>query len=135
MIRWEPNLGVSQQYLQTGANQNVPKFRGKDLEGRVLTVAPEYRAANPRVPYTHGWLAFEILRRATKQQLTTTEYERRLYNPEPTITALAARIPGVRDAYQNLKHIRCDIARGAVLVSPSLPEAWFKLSRCGKSGA
>ena len=113
----------------------MPNYRGKDLEGRVLIVAPQHRAANPRVPFTHGWLAFEILRRASQQQLTAIEYERRLYNPEPAIAELAAKIPGVRDAYQDLKHIRCDIWRGAVIADPPLTPEWHRLSRCGKSGA
>lgn len=108
--------------------------RGKDLDGRVLSVAPEHQAANPRRPYTHGWLAFEILRRAPNQQLTAAEYERRLYNPDAQISEFAKAIPGVADAYQNLKHIRCDISRGSVLADPPLPRSWFALSRCsGKS--
>lgn len=109
----------------------MDRRRGRDLEGRTLSVAPRHRAANPRHPKTHGWLAFEVLRRSPGQQLDAAEYERRLFDPSPDIVALAKEIPGQRNAYQNLKHIRCDIARGAVLVSPPLPRAWRRLARCG----
>jgi hypothetical protein len=82
------------------------------------------------MPYTHGWLAFEVLRRSTNQQLTAIEYERRLFHPSPEILDLEKKIPGVRGAYQDLKHIRCDIFRGAVLVEPQLPKEWFNVRRC-----
>jgi len=108
----------------------VPSHRGKDLEGRTLSVAPQHRAANPRVPNTHGWLAFEVLRRAANQQLTAAEYERRLFHPGSEIAELAKTIPGNTDAYQDLKHIRCDISRGTVRVEPNLAKEWFDISRC-----
>jgi hypothetical protein len=112
--------------------ERMERRRGQDLEGRTLSVAPDHRAANPRQPNSHGWLAFEVLRRSPEQQLSAAEYERRLFDPSPDIAALARLIPGQRDAYQNLKHIRCDISRGTVHVSPPLPRAWYRLARCGK---
>ena len=90
------------------------------------------RHANPRVPYTHGWLAFEVLRRSPGQTLRFEEYEHRLFNPSAEIAALAAKIPGVPNAYQHLKHIRCDIYRGAVRVTPELPPEWFAVRRCSR---
>jgi hypothetical protein len=101
-----------------------------DLTGRELSVAPKYRSANPRRPNTHGWLAFEVLRRSPDQRMSADEYERRLLNPPPEIAALAMSVPGVPNAYQDLKHIRCDIARGHVDVTPPLAEAWYTVSRC-----
>jgi hypothetical protein len=106
--------------------------RGQDLSGRTLVVAPEYRAANPRREHSHGWLAFEVLRRATGQQLTAEEYERRLFNPPPDIAELAQRISGERNAYQDLKHIRCDISQGRVHVTPPLDPEWYSIERCAE---
>lgn len=108
--------------------------RGSDLAGRTLRVADPHRGANPRLPNTHGWLAFEVLRRAPRQELTAEEYERRLFSPSHDIETIARDVPGVRNAYQDLKHIRCDIARGHVTVSPPLPSEWYQLSRCGGRG-
>jgi hypothetical protein len=108
--------------------------RGKDLAGRALRVAPKYRSANPRAPYTHGWLAFEILRRAPNQQLTLAEYASQLFHPTAEIHAHAEQIPGLPDGYQDLKCIRCDIYRGTVLVEPRLSNDWFGVSRCSKKG-
>ena len=97
----------------------------------MLSVAPDHRAANPRQANSHGWLAFEVLRRAAGQELEAAEYERRLFDPSPDILMLANEIPGQRNAYQNLKHIRCDISRGTVVVFPPLPKSWYLLARCG----
>src|SRR5688572_29163397 len=105
--------------------------RGSDLAGRELSVATKCRNENPRRPYSHGWVAFEVLRRAPDQRLRVEEYERRLFNPSPEVAALAQSVPGVPNAYQNLKHIRCDIARGHVDVDPPLPKAWHAVSRSG----
>ena len=113
----------------------MSRDRGSDLDGRTLSVAPEHRAANPRRPNTHGWLAFEVLRRATGQRLLAEEYERRLFNPSTDIESLAPHIPGIRGAYQDLKHIRCDIARAHVVVEPPLPQEWFDMVRCSGTGA
>ena len=101
----------------------------EDLEGRRLTIASEFQHQNPRRPRTHGWLAFEVLKRAGGS-LTFEEYRQRLFNPDPDIRALAKSIPGEPNAYQHFKHIRCDIYRRAVRVDPSLPESWYKVERC-----
>ena len=88
-----------------------------DLRGKRLRIAPHVlREGNPRRPDTHGWLAFEVLRRAEGGTLRFEDYERRLFSPAPDIALLAARIPGVPNAYQDLKHIRHDIALGRVYV-------------------
>jgi hypothetical protein len=88
-----------------------------ELRGKVLCIAPEVRrAGNPRRPFTHGWLAFEILRRAEGGVLSFEEYCERLFNPSPEIQEFARRIPGVPNAYQDLKHIRHDIRLGRVSV-------------------
>jgi hypothetical protein len=105
-----------------------------DLEGCQLTVAREFRESNPRRPFTHGWLAFEVLRRASGGTLSFNAYAARLFNPDPEIRELARRIPGEPNAYQHFKHIRCDIYRRAVTVSPALPDEWFKVSRCSPGG-
>jgi hypothetical protein len=102
----------------------------QDLSGRQLTVAAEFKNQNPRRPFTHGWLAFEILRRAPEGTLRFEEYSKRLFRPAKEIRELADRIPGQKDAYQDLKHIRCDIFRGAVKVEPPLPRSWFDVQRC-----
>jgi hypothetical protein len=101
-----------------------------DLEGRTLTVISEFRHSNPRRPRTHGWLAFEVLRGAPEASLRFEEYARRLFNPDPEIRALAKTIPGEANAYQNYKHIRCDIFRRSVRVDPPLPEEWYQVERC-----
>jgi hypothetical protein len=86
-----------------------------ELRGKVLRIAPEVlRAGNPRRPLTHGWLAFEVLRRAEGGVLPFEEYRERLFNPSSEIQELARRIPGVPNAYQDLLHIRHDIGRGRV---------------------
>jgi hypothetical protein len=74
------------------------------------------RAGNPRRPYTHGWLAFEVLLRSGEEALAFDEYCQRLFHPAPDIRSLARQIPGVPDAYQDLKHIRHDIRHGRVIV-------------------
>ena len=104
----------------------------KDLEGRRLTISREFRDANPRHPNTHGWLAFEVLRRAPGGSLKFEEYAWRLYNPDPEIQRLSKGIPGQPRAYQHFKHIRCDIYRDVVEVDPPLPAEWFKVARCSK---
>jgi hypothetical protein len=105
-----------------------------DLEGRRLTIVPEFRNQNPRWPHTHGWLAFEILRRAQNGSLIFEEYASRLFDPEAEIQALAKTIPGQADAFQHYKHIRCDIFRHVVQVDPPLPNEWYRIARCS-SGA
>lgn len=101
-----------------------------DLEGRQLTLAAEFRDHNPRRPRTHGWLALEVLRRAPGGSLRFEDYARRLFDPDEEIRALARTIPGQADAYQHFKHIRCDIYRAAVQVSPPLPDEWYTVRRC-----
>lgn len=103
---------------------------GEDLAGRQLTVAAELQDQNPRRAFTHGWVAFEVLRRADGGSLTFEEYHRRLFAPERQIQDLADQVKGQRNAYQDLKHIRCDIFRGAVRVDPPLPRSWFDVQRC-----
>jgi serine/threonine protein kinase len=88
-----------------------------ELEGRTLRVAPDVlQSGNPRRPFTHGWLAFEILLRSEDGCMPFEEYRRRLFHPAPEIRALAEQIPGVPNAYQDLKHIRHDIRHGRVWV-------------------
>jgi serine/threonine protein kinase len=88
-----------------------------ELEGRVLSIKPEVlRQGNPRRPFTHGWLAFEILLRDGDGRMPFDEYRKRLFDPGPEIRSLAKQIPGEPDAYQNLKHIRHDIRCGRVVV-------------------
>jgi hypothetical protein len=93
-------------------------------------VADAYREDNPRRPFTHGWLAFEVLRRAPGGTLRFEGYAQRLFEPDREIRALAKVIPGQRDAYQDLKHIRCDIYRGTVEVDPPLAAGWYHVERC-----
>ena len=104
----------------------------QDLEGRKLTIASEFRNQNPRRPHTHGWLAFEVLRRAPEGSLRFEEYARRLFSPDAEIASLAKAIPGQSNAYQHFKHIRCDVYRGAVRVDPPLPDEWYLVERCSK---
>ena len=105
----------------------MPRQRAEDLSGRTLRVVV---SANPRVPLTHGWVAFEVLRLAPGRTLTFEEYEHRLFNPSAEIVEIAARVRGVPNAYQDLKHIRCDIYRRSVRVTPELEESWFNVHRC-----
>jgi hypothetical protein len=107
----------------------MPRNARRDLSGRTLAVDVP---ANPRVPWTHGWVAFEVLRRAPGQTLTFEEYTRRLLNPSAEIVELAARVTGATNAFQDLKHIRCDIYRRAVRVTPPLNESWFDVHRCSE---
>ena len=74
---------------------------------------------------SHGWLAFEVLRRAEGGTLSYEEYRRRLFDPEPEIRDLARQIGGAPDAYQSLKHIRWDIRHGSVVAEarPDTPSA------------
>ncbi|MHB1298650.1 MAG: hypothetical protein ACYC0B_09005 [Gemmatimonadaceae bacterium] len=131
-------LGTPPQ-LKLGVNQRLPSShatrivmeRGLDLAGRILTVAAKYRASNPRREFSHGWVAFEVLRRAPGQQLKADEYERRLFDPSPDIIALAQQVAGQPGAYMDLKHIRCDIAKGRVDVEPPLSAEWCSMARCG----
>lgn len=109
--------------------------RGQDLAGRALSVSPEWRDRNPRRPYTHGWLAFEVLRRAPGGRLSFEEYDRRLFDPEPEIMQLAAVVPGQPHAFQDLKHIRCEIYRRCVIVTPRLSLEWYQRSRCSAGPA
>lgn len=105
----------------------MTRHRAEDLAGRTLTVDVP---SNPRVPWTHGWVAFEVLRLAPGGTLTFEEYEHRLFNPSKEIADLSSRVRGVPNAYQNLKHIRCDIYRRSVRVTPQLEESWFAVHRC-----
>ena len=57
-------------------------------------------------------------------------YAARLFDPDPEIDRLAKTIRGVANAYQDFKHIRCDIYRGVVSVDPSLPAEWYDVIRC-----
>jgi hypothetical protein len=54
-----------------------------DLEGRTLTIVKEFLDHNPRRPRTHGWVAFEILRRAPGGSLRFEEYASPLFDPDP----------------------------------------------------
>jgi len=103
-----------------------------DMEGRQLTIVPEFRDQNPRRPNTHGWLAFEVLRRAPSGSLRFRAYATRLYHPDDEIARLAKAIPGQTNAYQDFKHIRCDVYRGVVCVDPPLPNEWYTVERCSK---
>lgn len=48
--------------------------------------------------------------------MTFDEYRQRLFHPEPEIHRLAQQIPGVKNAYQDLKHLRHDIRLGRIFV-------------------
>lgn len=85
------------------------------FSGKTLEIAPHV-AGNPRVPNTHGWLAFEVLRRAGGK-LTFESYEEHLRKPSPEIEQLAATIPGQRNAYQRFAHLRYDVRLGRILVN------------------
>jgi hypothetical protein len=100
---------------EAGSARKVRVPPTADLAGRTLRIA-DHVDGNPRQPYTHGWLAFEILRRADGGTLRFEEYRRRLFHPSPEISGIAIEIPGVRNAFQDLKHIRHDIKLGRVLV-------------------
>jgi hypothetical protein len=106
------------------------RSRGQDLADRTLSIAPEWRDRNPRRPNTHGWVAFEVLRRAQGGTLSLEEYDRRLYDPELEILQLAAAVKGKVNDFQDLRHIRCDIYRRCVIVTPRLPLEWYQRSRC-----
>ena len=87
------------------------------LSGKRLRIVDKViRSGNPRVRHTHGWLAFEVLRRAEGGTLLFEEYRRRLFHPAREIREESSRIPGVKNAYQHLKHIKHDIAKGRVVV-------------------
>ena len=115
-----------------------PALKGKrrmipaatDLEGRRLTIIAEFRNSNPRRPWTHGWLAFEVLRRAPGGSLPFEDYAKQLFEPSPEIQEMAERISGQPNAYQHFKHIRCDIYRDMVRVDPPLSEEWYRVKRC-----
>jgi hypothetical protein len=53
-----------------------------------------------------------------------------LFEPDPEIQNLSRTIPGQPNAYQDFKHIRCDIFRRVVRVDPPLPETWYRVRRC-----
>jgi hypothetical protein len=128
-MRTNPKIAEARPSLSRPISS--PTFAGAtDLSGRELTVASEFRDSNPRLPFTHGWLAFEVLRQAPEGSLPFEEYQQRLFSPTGEIRALARQIPGKKDAYHDLKHVRCDIFRGAVIVRPPLPRAWFDVQRC-----
>lgn len=101
--------------LGTPRGQVIPSLRADDLSGTQLRVAADVRT-NPRVPNTHGWLAFEVLRRAPGGTLSFDEYNKRLFHPAEEIRTLAKRIPGVPNAYQDLRHLRHDIRLGRAVV-------------------
>ena len=107
---------------------------GDDLAGRRLTVRSEFRTSNPRRPFTHGWLAFEVLRRAPESSMMFEEYLEALFDPEPEIKELATQIPGERNAFQDLRHIRCDVYRRAVKTEPMMSDEWFETPRCSPGG-
>jgi hypothetical protein len=113
----------------------MSRNRGEDLRGRRLSVAVKHRGENPRRPNTHGWLAFEVLRQSVGQSLPADEYERRLFSPSIRIAEMAREVRGARNAFQDLKHIRCDIYRGHVNVEPPLPSSWFQTVRCSSERA
>lgn len=87
------------------------------FSGTTLEIAPEVKG-NPRVPNTHGWLAFEVLRRAGGK-LRFEEYEERLRKPSPEIQKLAESIPGQKNGYQRFAHLRHDVRLGRILVNGS----------------
>ena len=99
------------------------------MQGRTLRQADDLSGRNPRRPWTHGWVAFEVLRRAGGE-LSFEAYEQLLFDPAEEILDLARRVPGQLNAFQDIKHIRCDIYRRAVLVNPRLPLSWYERSRC-----
>ena len=100
---------------RTPTGSAIPSLRLEHLVGRKLRITDDVRA-NPRVPNTHGWLVFEVLRRAPGGVMTFDEYRQRLFHPEPEIHRLAQQIPGVKNAYQDLKHLRHDIRLGRIFV-------------------
>jgi hypothetical protein len=75
-----------------------------------------------------------VLRRAPNGTLTFERYVAGLFDPDQDILAEAKLIPGQPNAYQQLKHIRCDIYRGTVSVEPPLPAEWYKVHRCSNGG-
>ncbi len=94
-----------------------PRRPRTSLSGKRLRIVDHVlRSGNPRIPHTHGWLAFEVLRRAEGGTLLFEEYRQRLFQPATEIRSEAKRIRGVKDAYQDLKHIKHDIAKGRVVV-------------------
>lgn len=111
--------GASRRRDTTGwqAGPQTLGSKGAELRGKTLRIAPRIlKEGNPRRPFTHGWLAFEVLRRAEGGTLSFEDYGRRLFSPDAEIRELAKGIPGVPNAYQDLKHIRHDIAHGRVYV-------------------
>lgn len=109
------DLGVPRLARSSPSDSRIPT--ATELRGHTLRIRPEiFRSGNPRQPFTHGWLAFEILRLAEGGALPFDEYHRRLFDPTPEIRVLAQGIPGVPNAYQDLKHIRHDIRYGRILV-------------------
>lgn len=90
---------------------------GAEFVGKRLRIAPTvFRSGNPRRPNTHGWLAFEVLRRSEGCVLPFEEYMKRLFNPSQEIDRLAKLIPGVPNAYQDLRHLRHDVRLGRIYV-------------------
>ena len=114
--RTPPSVSPPRASLDPAEGAPPPKRQRTSLSGKRLRIVDQvFRSGNPRVPHTHGWLAFEVLRRAEGGTLLFEEYERRLFHPAREIREEASRILGVKDAYQHLKHIKHDIAKGRVV--------------------
>ena len=112
-----PRVSSRRTVIEPVAVSTRPNRPRTSLSGKRLRIVDKViRSGNPRVPHTHGWLAFEVLRRAEGGTLLFEEYQRRLFHPAPEIREESSRIPGVKDAYQHLKHIKHDIAKGRVVV-------------------
>jgi len=102
--------------LKPAAGARPPHRPRTSLSGKRLRIIDQvFQSGNPRVPHTHGWLAFEVLRRADGGTLLFEEYRQRLVQPAQDIREEANRIRGAKDAYQDLRHIKHDIAKGRVV--------------------
>ena len=83
-----------------------PKRQRTSLSGKRLRVVDQvFRSGNPRVPHTHGWLAFEVLRRAAGGTLLFEEYERRLFHSAPEIGVVARIVTGPHDGIVRLMRL------------------------------
>ena len=109
-------LGVtSQSQSKKSADHSLSVGNRSMFAGTTLEIAPHVKG-NPRRPGTHGWLAFEVLRRGGGR-MTFEEYEKRLRQPSPDIAQLAATIPGEKNGYQHFRHVRHDVRAGRILVN------------------
>ena len=112
-----PSVSPPRAGLEPAEEAPPPKKQRTSLSGKRLRIVDQvFRSGNPRVPHTHGWLAFEVLRRADGGTLLFEEYRQRLVQPSLDIREEANRIRGAKDAYQDLRHIKHDIAKGRVVV-------------------